>query len=498
MRKLTLALALLLSGLSLTAQDAYRSFTPKDSWEVGLGIGLPFLAGDLDAKFPGFGGSLHARKALDHIFSLRPIISYQVMSAEGGGTNDRREADLSMFTGSLHAVATLNNFRYDKPNRKILFNVFAGPGFSRYNTDYKQIRTSSTAVTDGSYEGTALQLEGGFGIAYRVSPRFNVSIDHTIYNTFGKPADRLDGELNWGEPTTSYRDIVHFPRISLNFNLMGAKGAAATAGVAAAGAGAMAMAGKKGEPLYWSNPNAAIADAIDKLEKRPIYDPTDTDKDGIIDAIDEEDNSPAGARVDSKGMTLDSDGDKVPDYKDKEPFSPPGYTYSADGVANVPKPNYTTEADVNRIVDAKLANFKLPVQPSIADWFLPMVNFDLSKSAIRNSEYEKLYQVASVLKSNPNIKLAVTGHTDVTGSEGINQVLSFNRAKAAIDFLATQHGIARDRLVLKYSGEGTVLVPGNKKEYANRRVEFNVTKDAANMPAPPNVGRFKANTDTGY
>jgi OOP family OmpA-OmpF porin len=104
-----------------------------------------------------------------------------------------------------------------------------------------------------------------------------------------------------------------------------------------------------------------------------VYDPTDTDSDGIIDMIDQEKESPAGARVDTKGVTLDSDMDKVLDYKDKEPFSPPGYPVDANGVAQVPKP--ITEADVNRIVDAKLANFKLPVQQGLSDWFLPIINF---------------------------------------------------------------------------------------------------------------------------
>ena len=41
---------------------------------------------------------------------------------------------------------------------------------------------------------------------------------------------------------------------------------------------------------------------------------------------------------------MDSDMDKVADYMDKEPHSPPGYTVNKDGVAQVPKP--ITEGDV--------------------------------------------------------------------------------------------------------------------------------------------------------
>ena len=257
----------------------------------------------------------------------------------------------------------------------------------------------------------------------------------------------------------------------------------------------------KVEPLYWANPLAGVTEAIVALEARPIYDPTDTDGDGIIDAIDDEDNSPAGARVDSKGVTLDSDGDKVADYKDKEPFSPPGYSVNMDGQAQG-LPKYTTEKQVNDIVDAKLANFKLPTQPGLSNWFLPMIYFGDNNFTVRYSEYEKIYQVASVLKQNPDLKIAVIGHTDSRGSEKYNNVLSYNRAKSAIEFLVSQHGIARERLILNWTGEGSPLVPVAGSNGSNRRVEFTVAKDQVEMPRPEGGeagrGTFKGNKDAGY
>jgi OmpA-OmpF porin, OOP family len=500
MRKLSATIFFAILGLSLAAQDAatpsYRSFTPKDGWELGIGLGLPFVSGDLDPKFPGFGGSLHLRKSLDHVFSIRGVGSFLTAGAEGGtGAGDNRESDLRYIAGSVHLVASLNNIRYNKPFRKLLVNGFIGAGISSYRNEYTGI--DNGASFRSPLEGTAGQIEMGGGIAYRVSPRFNIGLEHTIYSTIGQAGDQLDGDLNRGFQFTSYRDILHYPHLTLAFNLIGKKMGAAAGAAGAAGAAAYA----KSEPLYWLNPNAQVADAITQLEARPIYDPTDTDADGIIDAIDDEDNSPAGARVDSRGKTLDSDGDKVPDYQDKEPFSPPGYPVDAKGVANVPKPNYTTEEDVNRLVDAKLAKFKmeLPAPKTITDWFLPMINFDLNSSRIKQSEYAQLYQVAQVLKTNPDLRIMVQGHTDRTGGEGYNNVLSFNRAKAAVDFLVKEYGVARNRLVVGYAGEATTIIPTNKVNMTNRRVEFKVAKDGeADMAVPPNVGRFKANTDAGY
>jgi OmpA-OmpF porin, OOP family len=476
-RKLTFALLLTSFGLGLSAQDAgstYRSFTPADQWEVGVDLGTPMVIGDLDAKFPGFGGGLHVRKSLGHVFSIRANALYASMKNENTGTNiDKSET--TWFSGSGHLVMTVNNLRFDKPYRKVGLNVFGGLGYA------------STGVT---FNGTELDpkpagatVEVGAGLAFRFSPKFNLGIEYTVAQMLGSDGDLLDGDNNTGDSRTTYRDAFHYPHLSLNFNIGGKDKAG----------------NKKSEPLYWVNPMESAGQAISDLEKRAIYDPTDTDGDGIIDAIDEEDASPAGARVDTKGVTLDSDMDKVPNYMDKEPYSPPGFTVNKDGVAQVPKP--ITESDVNRIVDAKIAAIKFPT-PSSNEWYFPMVNFGDNRYDVRFSEYEKLYQVATVLKNNPNLKVVAVGHTDDRGPEGYNAVLSYNRAKAAIETLVSQYGVSRDRLILNWAGETTNLVPEKGSSTINRRVEFRVVKGETEMARPEGKeagkGSFKGNKDAGY
>ena len=168
-----------------------------------------------------------------------------------------------------------------------------------------------------------------------------------------------------------------------------------------------------------------------------------------------------------------------------------GYKVDASGVAMVPKPNYVTEADVDRIVEAKLAKFRaslgdLPTAKTVgmADWFLPMIHFDLNSSVVKNSEYGSLEAVASVLKSNPNIRVAVEGHTDKTATDGYNQGLSYRRAQASIDALVKNFKVDRSRLVLTYEGENQTLVPTNGVSYMNRRVEFKVATSQTEMSAP--------------
>ncbi|MBK9336815.1 MAG: OmpA family protein [Lewinellaceae bacterium] len=487
-RNLLLAVLFISATFSLSAQDAaapaggaYRSFSPADQWELGIHAGVPFVSGDLDGKL-GFGGGLHVRKSLDHIFSLRVGGLYAKTKSED--TDNNRSSEMSWISGSAQLVVTVNNFRFNKPYRKLAVNLFAGLGATSFTTDYTGI-AQAIGTTNGKIKsGTSGLLEVGAGLGYRVSPKFNIGLEYTLASVLGGNGDLLDGSENLDARVTSYRDYLHYPHLTLNFNLGGADKNGA----------------KKSEPLYWSNPLSQVSDAIVALEARPVYDPTDTDSDGIIDMIDQEKESPAGARVDTRGVVLDSDADKVLDYKDKEPFSPPGYPVDANGVAQVPKP--ITETDVNRIVDAKLANFKLPVQEGLSDWFLPIINFSTNSYDIADGEYTKLYQIAQVLKNNSKIRVAVTGHTDQTGSEGYNNVLSYNRAKAAIEFLVGQHGISRDRLVLDWAGEATAMVPA-KSSSLNRRSEFRVAKAGETDKARPDgpeagKGRFMGNKASGY
>ena len=60
----------------------------------------------------------------------------------------------------------------------------------------------------------------------------------------------------------------------------------------------------------------------------------DTDKDGVIDMMDQEVASVEGALVDTRGVALDSDKDGVLDHMDEEPYSMPGYKVNAKGLEN--------------------------------------------------------------------------------------------------------------------------------------------------------------------
>lgn len=475
----------------------YKLFSGTDQTEFGVSLGLAGLIGDLNFK-PGVGIGVHVRKALDYTFSVRADVGLQVLPTatptnnpnfeyggpeprNGFGNGDPRRikaANTNLIAGTLQLVANLNNGRWDGGVRNLNPYAFGGAGLG-YTQTTVDVSGGPAGTKLGSQEfvvpgtrntGKVVPIvEAGVGIAFRVSDKMNVAIEEKLGTVFGKRADLLDG---FGY---NFRDFTTNTNLRLNFNIGGGAGK-----------------DKKTLPLWWSNPGEQTQADLAELKARPKLDLTDTDGDGIIDMLDQEKETPAGARVDTRGVALDSDADGFADYKDKEPYSPVGFKVDNNGVAMVPKPAYVTEADVDRIVEGKLAKFKASLgdittkgsTTSMADWFLPMIHFDLNGSSIKTSEFGNLSAVASVLKSNPSVRIAVTGFTDKTASDGYNDGLSYRRAQSAIDALVKRFGVDRSRLVLTYQGEENTLVPTSGVSVMNRRVEFKVATTESEMSAP--------------
>jgi outer membrane protein OmpA-like peptidoglycan-associated protein len=101
-----------------------------------------------------------------------------------------------------------------------------------------------------------------------------------------------------------------------------------------------------------------------------------------------------------------------------------------------------------------------------------MVFFDVNKFNLKPEELAKFPDFIRSVKENPQVRFEINGHTDSTGSEGLNQVLSENRAKAVSDYLLNQ-GIPREQIaVVQGFGKSQPLDPNNLAR--NRRVEVQI------------------------
>ena len=536
------------SGLAIDA-------TPKHQSEIGIHAGHFMVIGDILPR-PSWGAGIHFRRAFDYAFAWRIDAMYgQARGLEprnSGGSQTSPAKANRVLNGSLNngldytatpwyhnyktdfmslsiqGIWSLNSFNFKKQIRKVNWYVYGGVGVDQYKAYYdakgsdgqqhdfsrvadnlnpeisrddrREVADNVKDILDGDYETRAetatgrrsgdgseldeLQLNGhadvGIGFSLKLSEKINLSLDHKATIVFGNEGDLLDGYRHRSTfDLTQYRDMINYTSVRLNFNL--------------------GKRENRSEPLWWVSPLGLISEDLAEVKSRPIFDKTDADKDGVFDIVDDEKDTPEGYPVDTKGVQLDSDKDGIPDGKDKEPYTPPTLvgTVNSDGVGTAPDPGYVNETDVNRIVDAKIKTFESALPDGISDWILPIINYDLDKYNIRPSEFGKLHQVASLMKKHPELRVMVTGHTDLTAGDCYNQNLSYNRAEAAINYLVSKYGISRDRLVIDWGGESNPLVDTKNVSLWNRRVEFSVAEGETDKARPDCGGSSNAGSGKG-
>lgn len=105
------------------------------------------------------------------------------------------------------------------------------------------------------------------------------------------------------------------------------------------------------------------------------------------------------------------------------------------------------------------------------------IYFDFGSAKLRPESDPVLKQIAGYLQGNPDKKVSIEGHTDSTGDEKANQVLSENRAKAVVEALK---GFQVKPGVLAATGYGASKPIGDNKTIngraQNRRVTVRLAK----------------------
>jgi len=460
---------------------------PRNQWEVGLNVGAFSIAGDVRSTYPGFGAALHVRKALGYVLSLRGdlgwgvakglnfVRSYSYISNSAwapylvGGLPSSGvfyNYKTNVYDLSMLGVVTLNNIRFHRA--KTGFNIygFAGGGGMIYNAkvdalksdgttyaqdfanvadgtfeDRRELRKQLRDILDGEYETDAENdplkpkvfgnpfrptFVAGVGMQFKLNNKLSISFENKY--TLPLKTDLLDGQQWQSNSVTNpsmTRDFDAYNFTSLGINV--------------------ALGAKAVEPLWWINPLDYAYNELNrprhmKLPK-PVLD--DSDGDGVTDQFDNEPNTPAGAPVDSHGVSRDTDGDGVPDVRDKELITPTQcQPVDADGVGKCPPP------DCCKVIDS-LMQYGIRGRCNIGD--LPSVTFRGRTVSLNNETRSLLASAASKIRENSECKIAVVGYCASNKSE---QQLSWDRVNAVINYLVEREGISSDRLIFKYGQEG--------------------------------------------
>src|SRR6185436_2385191 len=153
--------------------------------------------------------------------------------------------------------------------------------------------------------------------------------------------------------------------------------------------------------------------------------------------------TPQGCPVDAHGVSRDTDGDGVPDCKDKELITP---TYcqpvDADGVGKCPCPDSSCFPKPVVMMGPDCAQ-KLGALPSVA--------FKAKSNTLSDDAKAVLATVAARLRNNPECKVVVIGYCS---SDKREQQLSWDHVNAVITYLVEKEGISSDRFIFNYGQEG--------------------------------------------
>lgn len=128
---------------------------------------------------------------------------------------------------------------------------------------------------------------------------------------------------------------------------------------------------------------------------------------------------PAPVAVIPPAAPKDSDGDGVPDDKDKCPNTPRGREVDADGC----------EYSLHKTEEIRLD-----------------INFANDKADITEASVPEVEKAARFLKHYSNVNAVIAGHTDATGSHAHNVKLSQRRADAVRNMLIARYNIDASRL----------------------------------------------------
>ncbi|OYU95910.1 MAG: hypothetical protein CFE21_05720 [Bacteroidetes bacterium B1(2017)] len=119
----------------------------------------------------------------------------------------------------------------------------------------------------------------------------------------------------------------------------------------------------------------------------------------------------------------------------------------------------------------------VPLQPIIAGNKVVLKNvfFDSEKYDLKPESKAELNKLVQFLGTNPTVKIEIGGHTDNTGEQGKNGILSAKRAQAVKDYLAST-GVPVNRLSFKGYAD-TQPIADNKTiegRAQNRRTEIKI------------------------
>ncbi|MEO9569801.1 MAG: OmpA family protein [Polaribacter sp.] len=454
----------------------------SNSWAIGGGFSNFIMHGDLrsvgtgdDQVYLNFGAFINVDKMFNPLLGLEGKLFYSQMSGgaqyfstssgynilytsdDAGLIQDNIYFEGHTFGAELNLIFSFTNL-YQTTASKWHAAGYFGVGYHNYNSkllerlentdDRVLVDFGDNPTRNSASYASSIYLSAQFGLKRRISKRVDLEFRTGMYFNY---EDHLDAAIS------NKQDWETFFVSSI---------------------GVSVKLGKKKIFTIWGDENSG---------SRNNFKIVDTDKDGVMDQLDIEPNTPAGVMVYGNGKAVDSDKDGLPDYKDKCPLE-----YGP--ISNEGCP-LNVDSDGDGIMDGEdlcpntpgvVENRGCPKQEAVTQnnsnvtqqigLLAASIYFDTNSDRIKTISFATIDKIINLMKKVPNVKFVIEGHTDDRNSDRYNLYLSQRRAASVRKYMVKQ-GIATDRLESKGYGESRPKFSNSNAggRQLNRRVEIKPT-----------------------
>lgn len=423
MKKITYFVALSLIALNgVTAQNKKLQNQPtkqvndtlterRNNWAIEGSVGhikgvKPYSQGYFSSKPNGYFGqwepnsfSLGLRYLIGDIFSVKVSGGYDVFeNFKNTGSLPFKMQQINMqFQGVVNGA---HLFNIEKELKRWNFLFHGGVQVVAMTSKTPDVYEPH----DHNYGNT--EYNGGliFGVTpeYRIGKRGAIQLDVTTVHNYRQ-------HLNWDGAYSNSEENLSGSTVALSLGLS-------------------FSLDRDNLHIDWYRKPKANDLKVQELEKRVADMETmmnDTDRDGVVDYLDQENNSIAGVAVDTKGRMIDNNKNGVPDELEK----------AKDGLNGVSSVIVSKDEAIKSLVEKGFVN----------------VFYDVNEDYPNVGSTNNVYYIIKFLKTYPDSKAKLIGYADVRGDEKSNLDLSHRRAQKLLDIIKSS-GISADRLSIE--GEG--------------------------------------------
>lgn len=381
MKKILFLLSIVGTGvLAHAQQDAEQTNANYNKWSIEVGGGAnkaisPFTSGYYSGTPDFYNANLGVRYMINPKFGLKVIGNYDRLK-EGKNSND---FSASFYRAGLEGVVNIGrvlNFEDWTNTIGILGHAGGGYGLMRSSGTKNYNSNSDGFFKDGDQMGyLTIGLTPQVKLSNRIVLTGDVSYSKTVSQDF-----TWNG-VNFNDANISNRGFdgsLWNATLGLTFYLGG---------------------NQKHADWTYEATRQDLEDRINNIENML----RDSDNDGVADYLDQEPNSAPGAVVDTKGVTIDHNGNGIPDNIEEYIKQNAGSNTTVINDANF----------LEQMINSGIIN----------------VYFDYNSDQPYTQSVGGLKFVSEYLKSKPNASIDILGYADPVGSESYNKDLSRRRAE---------------------------------------------------------------------